>query len=293
MAIMRWWRAASWGLFSIFNAGCSVATLRLPSKGSAQSSAAPGKCKSVGPPVFDAGVAVLGLFDVIYANGRLDGENVAGVHIDPPPDEKTAFQIYRGIGYGVLGVFGASAIYGVYVHVNCRPFERQLAAEKRDSFARPARPALPASVYGLGFEMPEAAASATCRRDGRAWQFNGSVGLCRGTSAGSAPYDVRVSYRFGAPHEITVLYHAAPEHLNRAYDQLYASARKRYGKPQLERSALSSECAASLAQCLQNGERPTGSAWHWPSGTIELVPIWSEERALLELRHIREEAATP
>ena len=76
---------------------------------------------------------------------------------------------------------------------------------------------------------------------------------------------------------------------NRDYQALAAGLGSSYGPPQVEAAPLPPACQASLADCLEAGVRPKGPVWHWSAGTIELVPSWASERAVLDSRYAREE----
>jgi hypothetical protein len=77
--------------------------------------------------------------------------------------------------------------------------------------------------------------------------------------------------------------------LNEQYRVLNASLRGFYGDPQVARPNLSAACAPSLERCLAAGEHPDGPVWHWPTGNIEIAPVWRDDQALIELRYTREE----
>ena len=100
---------------------------------------------------------------------------------------------------------------------------------------------------------------------------------------------MRIRYTLGTPSEITVVYHASPQRLNEQYRVLNTSLREMYGEPQVVSPTFSAACTGSLEQCLAAGEHPQGPVWHWPTGNIEIAPVWLDEQALIELRYTREE----
>ena len=123
--------------------------------------------------------------------------------------------------------------------------------------------------------------------------MEGTTGSCKPTLESGATPELRISFELGVPTEIRTLYRGSAQTKNRDYQALAAGLRASYGPPQVEAAALSPACQASLADCLESGVRPKGPVWHWAAGTIELVPSWASERAVLDIRYTREEVRGP
>lgn len=192
---------------------------------------------------------------------------------------------FRGIGYGVIGVFGASAIYGFYVEVKCEAFRREIAEKAANPPGVDAKRAgPPTTIAGFFFNMQSAQAEQVCAGKQYEWSGEGSVALCSSKSQADTP-PTRLHFESDALREITAVHRPPADLLAQQYDQLYGALRAMYGAPQIERAALIGSCARSLPECLKQGEKPAGAVWHWPSETIELQPVWGEDGAQLEERY--------
>ena len=206
---------------------------------------------------------------------------------DDPDTQSNRSQRLRIAGWVGVGVFGASAIYGFVVEGRCALLRK--GSEPKAEPPAAARPSFPGSVFGFGFRMRAPELSQLCRSKGGQWTMEGVTGNCQMTRASTVTPGVRIRFDLGVPSEIRTRYFGAAQTSNRDYQALASGLRKLYGPPQVEASALTAECQASLAQCLESGARPTGPVWHWPGGTIELTPHWEGTRTVLDIRYAREE----
>jgi len=238
--------------------------------------------KSFWYPVADTVSAAASATWVVRANDELETHS--------HDSETDVWRASRIAGWVGVGLFGASAIYGYIVEGRCA----QLRKNHELAVAAPPvsnRPNFPASVFGFGFQMPRGDLVQLCLSKGAEWTMDGAVGTCRAKSEASASPEIRLTFQLGTPSEIRTIFTGSAQTKNRDYQALASGLRKSYGAPQVEAAALSSACQASLAQCLESGERPKGPVWHWATGSIELTPIWADERAVLEIRYTLEEAA--
>ena len=258
----------------LVGAGCSFSSegplARTPSQ--------PSKCRSFRSPLVDTGVVAVGALTVATAGSQ----------------EPDAAKVERIAGYTTMALFGASAIYGFIVVGQCRDQrdeDIQHGEQGSESEARP-RPPFPGSVYDFAFRSRPAAAEQVCRGKGRAWTMQGTTGECALRSGPNSEPRARLTFDAGLASQITVVYDGNPENLNQSYGAIYASMRKTFGEPQVPPARPSAACAASLAQCLSDGERPAGASWHWADGSIDLVPNLSDGKPLIELRYTREEPLT-
>lgn len=189
-------------------------------------------------------------------------------------------------------MFGASAIYGYVVEGRCAQLRKkqEIAKDAASAPAVPNRPNFPGSVFGYGFRMQRGDLVQLCLSKNGQWTMEGAAFVCRQKVESTATPEVRIAFQLGVPSEIRTIFSGSVQTKNRDYQALASGLRKSYGPPQVEGETLSAACQASLAQCLESGERPKGPVWHWASGTIELAPMWADERALLEIRYTLEEA---
>lgn len=239
--------------------------------------------KSFWYPVADTLSAAASVTWVVRANNELETHS--------EDSEGDVWRASRIAGWAGLGVFGASAIYGYVVEGRCAQLRKnqELAAAPR---AAPNRPDFPGSVLGFGFRMPEGDLAQLCMSKRAEWSKDGAVGYCRPKSESTANPEVRIRFELGKPAEIRTIYVGAVATKNRDYLALADGLRKSFGPPQVEGAPLSAECQASLSACLEAGARPKGPVWHWAAGSIELAPMWADERAVLEIRYTAEEAAS-
>ncbi|HEY4104252.1 MAG TPA: hypothetical protein VGM44_10190 [Polyangiaceae bacterium] len=180
-----------------------------------------------------------------------------------------------------------SAIWGFYVESECSGRRKPIVNEPP---ATAKRAGFPGSVFGFDYQMNPERAAALCTSKGQEWTLEGSTGLCQSKVATVVVPDLRLEFRLGTASEITVVYRSPPNGINQNYTELYAATKKNYGPPQVEPAHVSALCAQSLAECLANGEHPSGPIWQWADGSIELRPIWQEDHALLELHYTHEDA---
>ena len=103
----------------------------------------------------------------------------------------------------------------------------------------------------------------------------------------------RLEFQQGVLFRVTVSRSLPDGQLNKTYQDLDATFRRTYGEPQIPPGPLSVACATSLADCLKNGEKVKGPAWHWATGSLEFQPIWRDGGAVLEERFTHEDAGPP
>jgi len=132
-----------------------------------------------------------------------------------------------------------------------------------------------------------------CFAQGRHWSLQGSVGVCKSERPSTERPTVQLDFELGTPSRITVSYPTPAEQLIRSSRVLEASVTKIYGPPQAQAAPLSASCTASLAGCLQDGERPAGPTWRWARGSIAISSSWKDDGAWLELHYQRAEANAP
>lgn len=237
--------------------------------------------KSLWYPAADTVSTIASATWVIRANDELETHS--------QDSEGDIWRASRIAGWVGIGLFGASAIYGYVVEGRCGQLRRnrELAVSAPSA---PSRPDFPGNVFGFGFRMQRADLVRQCLSKDGQWSMDGAVGRCRPRTESSANPEVRIAFQLGVPSEVRTIFTGSAQTKNRDYQSLASSLRQSYGPPQVE-GALSPSCQASLAQCLQSGERPKGPVWHWAAGTVELAPIWADERAVLEIRYTPEDAA--
>ena len=236
--------------------------------------------KSFWYPIADTASTVASVTWVVRANNEL------AVHPDDQDTDK--WSALRIAGWSGVALFGASAIYGYVVEGRCAMLRK--AAETAAAPPPSTRAGFPGSVLGFGFRMQQAQLAQLCLSKGELWTMAGATGICKPKLESSAVPQVRITFQLGTPSEIRTIYSGSAETKNRDYLALATGLRENYGPPQVEASPLTPECQSSLAQCLGSGARPTGPVWHWATGTIELVPTWASERAVLDIRYTIEEA---
>jgi len=159
---------------------------------------------------------------------------------------------------------------------------------------QPAREEFPQKVAGYSFRMKVNEAEAVCRRATQQWSLDGSEAQCTRTErSGKDALDVRLRFSLGVLSGITVSYKSAPQVLSRDYAHFAKAFRDKYGKPQVEASQPPGACATALAQCLAEGEKVKAVVWSWARGSLELEPVWRDERAQIELRYLEVDASGP
>lgn len=289
------------GLLTLLLTGCSFIAETPPGTANVVRGGQRQPCgRSIWYPLADTASAIAGLTWVLRANSDLaDAEphtatvvaNGVAYSAESPGNggNTDLFRAERAAGYGVMGLFGASAIYGFIVEARCASL-RSAALAPPPTPPGPSRRGFPGSVLGFGFHLQPAQAAAECAAKGRDWALEGAVGVCKPKS-GTADPRVELTFQLGVSTEIRAVYPVNAGTLNRDYSALFASLRGSYGAPQVEPAPFSTDCAASLNQCLEAGEHPATPVWHWAEGTIELRTAWDTDRALLEIRYTREEAA--
>ena len=237
--------------------------------------------KSFWYPVADTISAAASATWVVRANNELETHS--------EDSEGGIWRASRIAGWAGIGLFSASAIYGYVVEGRCAQLRknREIAATTGPVSTRRE---FPGSVLGFGFHMPEGDLAQLCMSKNAEWSKNGAVGYCRPRGESTANPEVRITFELGKPAEIRTIYVGAAATKNRDYRSLADGLRKSFGSPQVEGAPLSAACQASLSACLEAGERPKGPVWHWAAGTIELAPMWADERAVLEIRYTAEEA---
>lgn len=251
-------------------------------------------------PVLDTVSVAAGLTWVLYANKRAESRPYVPAHYDnnryypeqpgEAGDNGELTKAARYWGYGSMLVFGASAIYGYLVEGSCLSYRNRI---EHDSTAvpsnEPARAVFPGAVLQFKFSMALAEAGNACENSGRVFQVDGNAARCVNAPGSLDTSEMRLRYSLGTPSEITVIYHVPSKGLSAQYRRLSDSLGGFYGEPQIAAPSLPAACAATLEQCLAAGEHPRGPVWHWPNGSIEVVPMWRDEQALIEIRYTREE----
>lgn len=262
-------------------AGCSFTMRTPPSEPAKRTAHAAKECGGIVYPIFDTVSVAAGVTWVV----RAEQDEAAG---------RAEHEAERIAGYGIIGLFGAAAMYGYVVEVRCASLRREVALRKARVFADVAgeRDGFPGGVFGFRFDMSESQAQQTCSGSQGTWKPSSAVAVCEPRLRSAAHPALRLHFELGALSRMTVLYDVSADRTRQRYDQLYAALRNAYGKPQVERKPLRGQCASSLWRCLENGQRLVGPAWHWPDGSIELAPVWEQSRAILELRYSRQERLT-
>jgi len=229
-----------------------------------------------------------------YTNNQFGGVDYSPAS-DGSPSDVTSFKWLRAGGYVSLGLFAASAIYGWVVEGQCHALRQELAANKapKEQDVSPTRQPFPASVLDYSFEFRPDQAQQHCFAQGRHWSLQGSVGVCKSERPSTERPTVQLDFELGTPSRITVSYPTPAEQLIRSSRVLEASVTKIYGPPQAQAAPLSASCTASLAGCLQDGERPAGPTWRWARGSIAISSSWKDDGAWLELHYQRAEANAP
>jgi len=250
-------------------------------------------------PLADSASVVAGLTWVLHANQVEDDSRPQAGTVDAtgnarltsgPPTEDLSWE--KDLGYGVMGLFGASALYGFYVEIACAKARHEIDRqhELASGITGKPRAAMPATVAGFTFETSVAQAQQACLAQGEDWKLEGSSAECSRTAkSAAAARDVQLQFRLGALTQVALIFKLPPEDLNVQYEQLTTSLINLYDKPQVGGGPLVGECATSLAACLANDQKVSGRTWHWPSGSIELTPVWRDEHSLLELRYSHED----
>ncbi len=290
-------------MFALFMCtGCSFVSSRPPPSAPEERTAkTAAKCGDVWYPLADMLSSFAGFTWVLYADQKEDESRPKMLTNGPtgytmvdagPPTQ--SYQTERIFGYGAMGVFGASSIYGFIVEMQCGNLRREIKEHqaRRSEDLAPVRADLPSSVSGFTFDMRQEQAERACMEKRQEWQLEGTVAHCRPKLDAPAAQPVRLEFESGTLTRIVVLYGPLAEGLNKNYDQIYATLRGTYGAPQLDRDPLVGECGTALAECMKKGQKIKASVWHWPSGSIELQPVWQGDQTLLEVRYSHEDPAT-
>jgi len=247
-------------------------------------------------PVADTASTIAAYTWVAFAN-RKEAESVQGEtaydfngNLVSQPRATEDWSWLRYSGYAAMGLFGVSAIYGFYVQARCDSYrkdrDKNRAAAPTPKAA--ARPSPPREVLAFNFKMQLADAERACLAKPREWHVEGTVAACEPKN-GSNEQALRLDFQQGTMTRITVLHRIAAPQLANSYDDLSSKLQAVFGNPTIDRAPLPQECVASLADCLKNGVKVQGIAWHWPNDSIELQPIWRDSGAILEERYAHEE----
>jgi hypothetical protein len=237
-------------------------------------------------------------------------------------DDPRNVVISRGADLGIITGIGltflASSIYGYEVTTSCHDLKRGIIKEPASSGAFPApldedekrrarrrepdpfasfaaspeaRPVdLPKTVGSFAFAMTPAEAEKICAATGRVWEQQGVNANCRPKTEGSGDEMARLEFDLGSLTKIAIVHAPDESSFNKTYEALHTKLKIRYGTPQVRRAPLSGDCATALPECMKRGETFKGSTWGLPSGRVELVPVWRDQRALLDERYAREQA---
>ena len=247
----------------------------------------------VANPIYDLTWVLGGIGWVLLAN-RLEEPPSQSAGITPTPrDEGTTashkdYSGLRYLGYGEMGFFGASTLWGLYVVGRCSAAHnaavRAAAADKEKSRSRGD---FPGAVLGFTFGMTGAQAENACRLQPRDYQVDGAFATC---TSRTTPDNARLRFSLGALSEVTAYYQPPREQLAKYYDQLYLTLMSKYGPPQVDRAPLSGECQTALADCLERGATVKGAAWTWPKGSVSITPAWNTDHAEIDVRYARLES---
>src|SRR5438552_3400600 len=105
-----------------------------------------------------------------------------------------------------------------------------------------------------------------CVRDGGTFTTEGNA-FCRLREASLARPDARFEFRFGQLTQVSLLYPTTAEQLHGALRRVFAQAKGYYGRPPVGPGPWSAGCDGPASfQCLQNGDKPWRSVWHWAAG---------------------------
>jgi len=281
-----------------FGGGCSFVSSRPPPSAPDQRTARDAaKCGGVWYPLADTVSVIAGLTWVLRAD-QLEEDSLSKTYTVTPDGTTltstsggTSYQWMRIAGYAIMGLFGASSVYGYVVEAQCAGLRREIS-ERRSLSAEPlpaARLVPPSNIAGFTFGLSEAQAERVCTGKQQRWEPRGAMALCRTPAPSEVALPLRLEFQSGTLHRVVVLHRSSPELIGKDYDTLYAAHRSMYGGPQRERAALTGTCATAFADCLKNGEKPRGPAWYWPTSSLELQPVWQGEEMLLEERYTRED----
>jgi hypothetical protein len=154
-------------------------------------------------PLVDTLSVVAGVTWVVHADreGRV------------PDSQRNAERI---AGYGIVGLFGAGAVYGYAVAVTCASLRREVAegrgagrrvAEGRPGASKAAPPgSFPRRVFAFEFGMDRSQAESACRAMGRSWELEGPTAVCRAPRQSLADPEIRLEFELGALTRLRALY---------------------------------------------------------------------------------------
>jgi hypothetical protein len=283
---------------------CSFISSTLPPSAPDQRTRkAAANCGNIVYPVLDTASTIAGYTWVLYANRKeeesapktynvgWDGTTTLESQGAPTAD----YGPVRILGYATMALFGASSLYGYYAALQCANMRHEIALRNRPTAAQPlavlANP--PQGIGGFTFDMTQLQAEQACAANRQAWHLDGTVALCSPNVESNDARPVRLDFQSGELHRMTVIRRASSGELAKTYDELYATLRTTYGPPQVERAALIGPCSGALAECMKNGEKPKGPMWTFPALTIELLPVWQGDQAVLEERYTHREDVGP
>ncbi|MFZ5895180.1 MAG: hypothetical protein ACOY0T_29235 [Myxococcota bacterium] len=275
------WILGFWALG--LTTGCSFVSLRSPpdSPGDARGSVREGCGGKYHPALFplaDATWVAGGAINVVRANSELEHER--------DPSTQSWLKVQRAFGWGSILVAAPSMIYGIIVAAECAAHKRRMT-DQRHPPPSPAGRTFPIAVLDYRFGTDPKDAERVCRATGDTWlSATATKPECQSADPNSKP-SLRFKFELGALDEIVVIYRPSAQYMNRLFDDLENSLRASLGDPSVPRRAINSDCAASLANCLLEGERPPGPRWHWSNGTIELSPAIDNEEPVLTIRYAR------
>ncbi len=279
--------------------GCSFISSRVPPSNATDHAGQHRVACSVWRPVADTLSAVAGASWVRLATVREDASRSSTTTIDGMGNSTTvyeggtSYQPFRIAGYTTLAVFAASAVYGYVVESMCASRQRESVDRKSQPGpeARPARPDFPGQVDGFSFGMPTQEAERLCASKKHLWHRGDALATCQPPDAST--HEVRLAFELGKVARMAVVYLAPPQQIRSHYDQLVTSTRSTYGAPQIEGAAWPPACRDSLADCLEAGAVVKGPQWSWATGTVEVQPVWREDRAAVEVRYTHQEVFAP
>jgi hypothetical protein len=237
-------------------AGCSALALRLPPTEPSKRKQALERCmKPWSYPIVDTGSVIAGTTWLLGGFRDRDQSTDKGGSSRSWANAETAF------GYSVMGLYGASAIYGYYVVAKCRDLERAekaKAAERAASLA--VRYQFPQKVLGYSFGQTTVEAQRVCESAHGAWDAAMERPVCHAATPSLKQPDVRFELSLGTVQRITLVYPASRATFDRALRDVQQTALHYYGPPQ----------------------QPPGT-WRWAGGSIQLESFNTEDRSAVEL----------
>ena len=162
------------------------------------------------------------------------------------------------------------------------PTPKAVAAKPKEKKLTP----VPGGAAGFKFGMKSGDAEALCASASLEFKRDGALGNCSGTPTSvGTPATSRLSFCDEGVCGIDVLVSPPAEELIDQYNTLHARLVTKYGKPKEAREAVSDDCRAALAKCLET-EPPDGARWVWPDGhSVSIRLVLNGETTLVEVSY--------